>query len=184
MPSSVSASPAITKALVSRPQRAMQQRRNRVPRRSHGRRSRWRYRRARNAIPRVRWDRPSGGSAPTARDTRPRRAASPLQREAFAAQGLVNERDHRMKQRRAMSGGPDHPAAAGMLGMPARRNRARRSSSSVSTCSALEEEPPGWPDWAASTAAKHRPRTTRQRLAMRGSSISGIAVEGRPRRLR
>ena len=52
--------------------------------------------------------------------------------------------------------------------------------SRVSTCSVFDDDPPGWPDWAPSTAANTSPRTTRHSFAIFSSSISGSGSSGRP----
>ena len=56
--------------------------------------------------------------------------------------------------------------------------------SSVTSFSVLEDEPPGCPDLAPSTAANVRPRTTRQSSAIFSSSISGNVGRAAPLRLR
>ena len=55
-----------------------------------------------------------------------------------------------------MSRRPHYAIAAGMLGIPA-SNFSAPLSSSVITCSAFDDDPPGCPDCAASTAVNAIP---------------------------
>ena len=99
------------------------------------------------------------------------------ERVALAAQRLVDQRQQRVKQRTAVAGRPHHAVAARLPWDSRRRKPSAPEASSVTTCSALDDDPPGWPDCAPSTAANSSPRTTRHRLAMRASSISGSGFQ-------